>query len=94
MTKIVGHKGASGYAPENTITSFKTAIEIGCDRAELDVRLTKDGEVIVFHDDEVSKLTNGTGFINEMTLLELKQLECKGGEIELILFTIRIIPKF
>jgi len=59
MTTIVGHRGAVGYAPENTLLSFRTAIAIGCDRAELDVRLTKDNEVVVFHGDEVSKLTNG-----------------------------------
>lgn len=58
--KIVGHKGAAGYETENTLPSFEAAIAIGCDRTELDVRLTKDGHVIVFHDKEVSKLTNGT----------------------------------
>jgi len=42
MTTIVGHRGAVGYAPENTLLSFRTAIDIGCDRAELDVRLSKD----------------------------------------------------
>jgi glycerophosphoryl diester phosphodiesterase len=80
MTKIVGHKGAAGYAPENTLSSFRMAIAIGCDRAELDVRLTKDNQVVVFHDDEVSKLTNSVGFVNEMTLAELKELNCAQGE--------------
>ncbi len=80
MTKIVGHKGAAGYAPQNTLTSFQMAIAIGCDRAELDVRRTKDGQVVVFHDDEVSNLTNGVGFVSEMTLAELKKLDCEQGE--------------
>jgi len=80
MTKIVGHRGAGNYAPQNTIMSFKMAIAIGCDRAELDVRLTKDKQVVVFHDDEVSKLTNGVGFVSEMTLSELKKLDCERGE--------------
>ncbi len=80
MTKIVGHKGAAGYAPGNTLSSFRMAIAIGCDRAELDVRLTKDRRVVVFHDEEVSKLTGGKGFVNEMTLLELKKLDCEQGE--------------
>ncbi|MFC1644987.1 glycerophosphodiester phosphodiesterase [Patescibacteria group bacterium] len=80
MTKIVGHKGAAGYAPGNTIASFQKAIDVGCDRAELDVRLTKDGQVIVFHDKEVSELTNGKGLVNEMTLSELKKLECQQHE--------------
>lgn len=80
MIKIVGHKGAAGYAPENTIGSFQTAIDIGCDRAELDVRMTKDNKVVVIHDKEVSKLTNGKGFVSEMTLADLKELDCKEGE--------------
>jgi len=78
--KIVGHKGAAGYASENTLISFRMAIAIGCDRAELDVRLTKDKQVVVFHDEEVSKLTNGIGVVSEMTLAELKKLECEQGE--------------
>ncbi|MFH1030404.1 MAG: glycerophosphodiester phosphodiesterase family protein [bacterium] len=80
MTKIVGHKGAAGYAPENTLKSFRMAIAIGCDRAELDVRKTKDEQVIIFHDDEVSNLTNGMGFVSEITLAELKELNCEQGE--------------
>jgi len=50
MAIIVGHKGAAGYAPENTLTSFREAIKIGCDRTELDVRLTKDNQLVVIHD--------------------------------------------
>lgn len=80
MTKIVGHRGAGNYAPQNTLMSFQMAIAIGCDRVELDVRLTKDKQVIVFHDEEVSKLTNGVGFVSEMTLSELKKLDCERGE--------------
>lgn len=80
--KIVGHKGASGYEIENTLPSFEAAIAIGCDRTELDVRRTKDWQVVVFHDKEVSKLTNGNWFISEMTLAEIKQLDChKGNKI-------------
>jgi glycerophosphoryl diester phosphodiesterase len=80
MINIVGHKGATGYAPENTLPSFQMAIAIGCDRAELDVRSTKDGQIVVFHDDEVSRLTNGVGLVSEMTLSELKKLDCEQGE--------------
>jgi|SRR5680860_309628 len=79
MTVIVGHKGAAGYATENTLESFKLAIEIGCNRAEMDVRLTKDNQVIVFHDKEVSNLTNGVGFVSEMTLDQIRQLDYKDG---------------
>jgi glycerophosphoryl diester phosphodiesterase len=76
MAKIVGHRGAAGYAPENTLLSFQTAIDIGCDATELDVRLTKDNKVIVIHDEEVSRVTDGEGFVCEMTLAKLKKLSC------------------
>jgi glycerophosphoryl diester phosphodiesterase len=76
MAKIVGHRGAAGYAPENTLLSFQTAIDIGCDVTELDVRLTKDNKVVVIHDEEVSRVTDGEGFVCEMTLAKLKKLSC------------------
>ncbi len=82
MVKIVGHRGSGHHATQNTLTSFKKAIELGLDRAELDVQCTKDKKIIVFHDLEVSKLTTGTGFINELTSLEIKKIRYKtGGEI-------------
>jgi len=76
MTKIVGHRGVAGYAPENTLRSFEMAIEFGCDRAELDVHLSKDGEVIVIHDDDVARITGGVGKVADMTLAKLKELRC------------------
>lgn len=74
MLKVIGHRGAAGHAPENTILSFQKAIDLKCDRAELDVQLSKDGELIVFHDPEVSRVTNGSGFINEMNFKQLREL--------------------
>ena len=65
MPLIVGHRGAAGYAPENTLASFKLAIDIGCDRTELDVPLTKDKQLVVIHDKEVSRLTDGTGLVSD-----------------------------
>lgn len=76
MTKIVGHRGAGNYAPENTLKSFQTAINIGCDRTELDVRMTKDNEVVVIHDKEI----NGMGFVKDITLAELKKVSLNDGE--------------
>ena len=76
MIKITGHRGAAGYAPENTRLSFQVAIDLGCDGTEFDVHLSKDGEVVVIHDEEVSRTTNGKGLVREMTLVELKQLNC------------------
>lgn len=75
-TKVVGHRGASGYAPENTILSFQKAIDLGCDKTELDVRLSKDNELIVIHDPEVDRISNGQGEVSKMTLTEIRKLKC------------------
>lgn len=72
---IIGHKGASGYAPENTLASFQRAMDQGAEMIEVDVHLSKDGEIIVFHDEDVSRTTNGAGKIHEMTLAEIKELD-------------------
>ncbi len=71
MLKI-GHRGAKGYEPENTLISFQKAIDLGCDGIELDVHLSSDGEIIVIHDETVDRTTNGKGFVNQITLSELK----------------------
>ncbi|MEH7384852.1 glycerophosphodiester phosphodiesterase [Bacillus sp. JJ1521] len=73
MTKIYGHRGAKGLYPENTLLSFKTAIEQGVDGLELDVHLTRDGEVVVIHDETLDRTTNGVGWIKDLTLAEIKQ---------------------
>ena len=82
MDKIikVGHRGASGYEPENTLLAFKKAIEIGADMIELDVRRCKSGELVVIHDETVNRTTNGKGEVSEKTLTELKGLEMEKGE--------------
>lgn len=72
---VVAHRGFSGVAPENTLTAFKKAIEVGCDMIELDVRLSKDGTVVVIHDDTLERTTTGKGRVIEKTLNELKQLD-------------------
>lgn len=73
--KIIAHKGASGVAPENTLASFQAALDIGVDIIELDVRQTKDEEIIVFHDKFLDRTTNGTGNVHEYNLEQLKQLD-------------------
>ena len=75
MALIFGHRGASGYAPENTLEAFALAMEMGADGFELDVHLSKDGELIVIHDETVDRTTNGTGRIMDLTLDEIKQLD-------------------
>ena len=70
MLKI-GHRGAKGYAAENTLASFEKAIALGCDGIELDVWLTIDDEVIVIHDETINRTTNGNGKINNLFLAEI-----------------------
>ena len=72
---IIAHRGASHAAPENTLAAFEKAIEFGSDYAELDVCQTKDGEIVLMHDESLERTTNGTGEIWSSTLKELKQLE-------------------
>lgn len=74
--KIWAHRGCSQMYPENTLLSFSKACEInGLAGIELDIQLTKDGKMVVIHDEKVDRTTNGTGFVKDYTLTELKQLE-------------------
>ena len=79
MSIILGHRGASGYAPENTLEAFQLAMDMGADGFELDVHLSKDGELIVMHDETVDRTTDGHGKIQAFTLKELKQLDASNG---------------
>jgi glycerophosphoryl diester phosphodiesterase len=76
----ISHRGARAYAPENTLTSFKKALEIGVDAVELDVRKTKDNQLVVIHDADVKRTTNGEGLVSELTLKEIKGFSAEGGE--------------
>ena len=73
--RVFGHRGAMGYAPENTFASFERAVEIGVDAIELDVHLTADGKVVVIHDHRLDRTTDGEGLVGEKTLAELKALD-------------------
>ncbi len=77
---IAGHRGAPDYKPENTLSSFKLAIEQNADMLELDIYRCCSGELVVIHDDRVNRTTNGDGLVEEMTLEELKQLDAGEGE--------------
>lgn len=70
--KVWAHRGASGYAPENTMDAFRKAIEMKADGIELDVHLTKDGEVVVIHDEVLDRVSDGTGRVQDFTCNELK----------------------
>ncbi|HAH55766.1 MAG TPA: glycerophosphodiester phosphodiesterase [Flavobacterium sp.] len=71
----IGHRGAKGYQPENTLVSFQKAIDLNVDGIELDVHLSSDGEIIVIHDETIDRTTNGKGFVNQLTTLDLKKYE-------------------
>ncbi len=76
----IGHRGARAYAPENTLASFKKAIEIGVDAVELDVRRTKDNQIVVIHDADIKRTTNGEGLVSELTLAQIKSFFSEDGE--------------
>lgn len=73
QTKIFAHRGASAYAPENTMIAFALAMEQGADGVELDVQLTKDGEVVVIHDEVIDRVSDGGGAVRDYTLKQLRQ---------------------
>ena len=74
-TKVWAHRGASGYAPENTLDAFRKAVEMGADGIELDVQMTKDGELVVIHDETIDRVSNGKGWVKDYTYEELKKFD-------------------
>ena len=72
---IIGHRGARAYAPENTVPSFEKGIKCKADMIEFDIRLTKDGHIVVMHDATVDRTTNGTGLVSQLTLKQIKDLD-------------------
>jgi glycerophosphoryl diester phosphodiesterase len=77
---IIGHRGASGYKPENTLQSFEAAINMGADMIELDVRRLKTGQVIVFHDDSLERTTDGKGKISQLSHDEIQSVDAGNGQ--------------
>src|SRR6266705_642345 len=72
---IIAHRGASSYAPENTIVAFDLALQMGASHLELDVHLTRDDSLVVIHDDTVDRTTNGTGPVAHQMLAALQALD-------------------
>lgn len=72
---VIAHRGASSYAPENTLAAFDLALHLGCRHLELDVDVTSDGHIVVMHDETVDRTTNGTGPVGSHTLAELRALD-------------------
>ena len=76
----IGHRGARAYEPENTLRSFKKALEIGVDAIEFDVRKTKDNKLVVIHDADVRRTTDGKGLVSALTVKEIKAFSAEKGE--------------
>ena len=86
-TQVTAHRGFSTAAPENTLAAFQAALDSGADYIELDVQLTKDGELVVFHDDTIDRTTDGSGKLSSFTYDELQQFSAgswfgKDGEFD------------
>ncbi|MBW1992680.1 MAG: glycerophosphodiester phosphodiesterase [Deltaproteobacteria bacterium] len=77
---IMGHRGAPAYEPENTLRSLRRALELGADAVEIDLQLSKDGHLVVIHDDTVDRTTDGTGRVRDLTWAELRRLDAGKGE--------------
>jgi glycerophosphoryl diester phosphodiesterase len=80
MILRIGHRGAMGYEPENTLRSFRRALDLGCHMVELDVHRCRTGELVVIHDDTLERTTSGTGPVREKSLEELRMLDAGKGE--------------
>jgi glycerophosphoryl diester phosphodiesterase len=80
MTIRIGHRGAAGHEPENTLRSIDRAIEVGADLAEVDIQITRDGHLVLLHDKRVDRTTNGSGYLCEMSLEEVQSLDAGKGE--------------
>lgn len=76
----IAHRGASHDYPENTLLSFRRAIEMGVEYLELDVQITRDGQLVVMHDEQVDRTTNGKGYVHDHTLAEIRELDAGRGE--------------
>lgn len=72
---LIGHRGAAGVAPENTIVSFRRAVAMGADAVELDVQRTRDGHLVVMHDRTVDRTTDGTGPVDDLDLATIERLD-------------------
>ncbi|MBI4546425.1 MAG: glycerophosphodiester phosphodiesterase [Ignavibacteriae bacterium] len=100
VVNIIAHRGASAHAPENTLASFKKAVELGADILELDVHQTRDSQLVVIHDNDVDRTTNGNGKIKDLTYAQLQQLDAgswfssqfKGEKIPLLKEVIELSP--
>lgn len=78
--QVIAHRGGPRHAPENTLAAFRTAIDQGASWLEFDVQMTRDGELVVIHDETVDRTTDGTGAVGDLTLAQIRTLDAGGGE--------------
>lgn len=98
---VIGHRGAAGEAPENTLASFQMALQQGAEGIELDVHLSKEGELVVCHDATIDRTTDGKGLIHEMTVSEIKSFDAgfrfsqqfQGQQIPLLEEVFDLVPE-
>ncbi|WP_339650863.1 glycerophosphodiester phosphodiesterase family protein [uncultured Maribacter sp.] len=91
-TLVIGHRGAMGHETENTLPSIQKAMDLGVDMIEIDVFKIKSGEIVVFHDNTVDRLTNGPGSIEGYNIIELRKLIVDGGhQIPMLQDVLRLI---
>lgn len=81
MTQIIAHRGSSGTHPENTMASFIEAERVQADGIEFDVQMTKDGELVIIHDERVDRTTDGQGWVKNFTLEEIKRLHIRSKKM-------------
>lgn len=79
MTKIFAHRGASGYEPENTLKAFQAAYEQGADGIELDVQLSKDGKIMIMHDEKLNRVTGKKGWLKDFMAADLARMAVRSG---------------
>jgi glycerophosphoryl diester phosphodiesterase len=92
--QIIGHRGAPAVAPENTLSSFRKALEMRVVMIELDVYALKSGELVVIHDDKVDRTTDGSGYITDFSLTALRRLDAGNGEkIPLLAEVLNLVDK-
>jgi len=80
MPLRIGHRGAAAHAPENTLLSIESALKLGVDLIEVDVQRTSDGSLVILHDKRVDRTTDGTGYLSELTLEEVRRLDAGSGQ--------------
>ena len=96
----IAHRGGGGLAPENTLGAFQNALRIGTDVIEIDVHLSKDGEVVVIHDETLDRTTDRTGIVSELTLAEIREADAgvrfsedfRGERVPTLAETLECIP--